>query len=102
MMAATHDAAREQRHKDNGGARLHVRICRRADEVLDAIAAAYGCTRRDALEGLLLGTIEPGSARVRAARQFASQPAGHRDLMARAAHERLSPAEWPAFLEAAR
>lgn len=65
-MAAIHDRAREHRWAALGHRRLTARISLRADAVLDRLAQAYACARRDVVEGLLLGTIDYRAARDRA------------------------------------
>lgn len=63
-MSSKHDKAREERHKAAGGVRLTMRITQRSDVVLDALASFHRCTRRDVLEGLILGTIKPDAGKV--------------------------------------
>ena len=66
-MGQMHDKAREQRWRDNGNRRLSARISGRAWVVLGNLAEAFGCTRRDAMEALLLGVIHPAAGRAREA-----------------------------------
>lgn len=56
-MSAKHDAEREERWKDAGNSRLTMRISRKAEKVIQVLQEVHRCTRRDVVEGLLLGTI---------------------------------------------
>lgn len=56
-MSARHDKARETRWKKAGNGRLTMRITAGADAVLNRLARQHRCTRRDVVEGLILGTI---------------------------------------------
>lgn len=60
-MTAKADRAREIRWKDQGNARLTMRLSRVANQQLDLIASRNRCSRRDVIEGLLLGTIAAAS-----------------------------------------
>lgn len=51
------DKAREARWAEGGHGRLTMRITRAANNALDRLAVKHGCTRRDAVEALLLGNI---------------------------------------------
>lgn len=55
------DRAREIRWRDQGNARLTMRMSRAANQQLDLIAGRNKCSRRDVIEGLLLGTIAASS-----------------------------------------
>lgn len=56
-MSARADAIREKRWREEGNARLTMRISGAADRVIDHLASIHRCSRRDVIEGLLLGTI---------------------------------------------
>lgn len=78
-MTARADANREKRWRESGNARLTMRISGAANHTLDHLAIVHRCSRRDVIEGLLLGTIphdvipEPVQALMRAYRLSRSE-----------------------------
>lgn len=71
----------EARFEAKGGGRYHVRLSPGANRMMRAICEHYGCTARDVVEGLLLGNVQPVTARAMV-------------------EHGLSPAEALAFVEA--
>jgi hypothetical protein len=57
-VSARADAQREMRWRDEGGARLTVRVSGEVDREIDRLAAIHRCTRRAVIEGLVLGTLQ--------------------------------------------